>query len=99
MGNGESTIGGVYDEGLTVDFFRCGTGGVSGVANAEVSLELSHCFIVEDVVYHAHSLVYVEVLGAFPLACHNASRLLTSKDYRPVRIFEVIVMNTRFFLL
>ena len=78
MRDSESAVGRVYDERLTVDLLAGRAGTVARVADAEVTPELAHAVVVEDVVDHAHALVHVEGLGADALARHYARALLAS---------------------
>lgn len=68
----------VHDERLTVHFLRAGRGRVSGVADAEIALQLSDRIVVEYVADHAHALVDVEVLCAVAFARDDARRLLAA---------------------
>lgn len=80
MRNRERPVRRMHNERLAVDFLGSGARGVSRVADAQVSGELAHGLVVEDIVDHAHAFVYVEVLGAFALARHYPCRFLPSSE-------------------
>lgn len=71
-------MGGVYDEGLTVDLLAGGARAVARVTDSQVSLELSYAVVVEDRVYHAHALVHVKRISADTLARNYSRALLSS---------------------
>lgn len=78
MSNSHGTMGGVHDEWLTIDHLRTGRCGVSGVANAKITLKPLNRIIGEYVVDHSHAFAHIEVFGAVTLGGHNAGRLLSA---------------------
>lgn len=68
----------MHHKRLTIDDLWAGRRRISGMTDAQITLQPLNCLIVEHVIDHAHAFVHIEVSRALTLGRDNAGRFLAA---------------------